>query len=1012
VRKVTLRGLRARKLRTALTALAIVLGVAMITGSSVLGATMQRAFEVVFSAAYESTDVVVSGKPVVEWSESGAPTLPQSLLTEIEAVPGVAAVAGAILDFSGNAPYAVIVDGNGETISGDPSFVIGFRPEDETFNPLRLPAGRWAAADEEVVLDASTAESAGLGVGDTVLISALTPQTPFEIVGLGRFGEVSSLGRATMAVFDLPVAQRLLQKEGRLDVVSAAAEDGVTPAELARRLQPFASGTVQVQTADERAEADREGVALFVDVITWILRGFGGVVLFVGAFVIVNTLSITVAQRTRELGTLRLIGATRGQVRRAVLLESLVIGALASALGVVAGIGLAVGLRALIAAFGIDFPRTGLVVESQTLLVAFVVGVGVTVLAGLLPAARATRISPVEAVREGAIRPRGKLARAGTVLGAVMLAGGAGLLALGLLRAGDLGVGGTLGASLGGMLLLLVGAALLVPLAVPVVARLVGAPAARLGGVPGRLARDNAIRNPGRTAATAAALMIGIALVTAVAVLGRSLKQTAVEATTSQIGSTHVLQSESAWETLPPGSAEALEGAPGVEALSAVRYDRGKVGAKEVDVSGIDPATIDGPYVFTWEQGSVESLSRLGEGGALVRSDLAEQQGLDVGDRISLLTAGGETASHIVQGVFDPPKLDSVLGHVVISQQAFDAAFPQPANAYTFLDLAPAPDVEELARRLDAYPGAVIRTTPEMVAKRQSDFDSVVALLTVLLALAVITGLLGMVNALALAVIERTREIGALRAVGMTRRQTRRMVRHEAVTTSLIGAAVGLPLGILVAWVVIKGLERFGAEFHLPVTPLVVYVVVVALAGVLAAVLPARRAARLDVLKALQYESGRGLPRPRLALGRARATQGSPRRTRPLLARRGEACLASPRFAVDPRRRSRLATPGAPRPGSARSRGRASRSSAPRAALAQRACGRTDPCDGRGASRPPRRAPRSQAACRSPTRRFLRGCHRCVSGAFRVSASWRSPRATRRSRSPRQRRRSPGALVA
>ena len=404
------------------------------------------------------------------------------------------------------------------------------------------------------------------------------------------------------------------------------------------------------------------------------------------------------------------------------------------------------------------------------------------------------------------------------------------------------------------MLLLFIGAAMLVPVAVPVIARIVGWPAARFAGIPGRLARDNTIRNPGRTASTAAALMIGIALVSAIAVVGRSLKVTAVEATESQIGSSHVLQSQSGWETLPPEAARTIAAAPGVKALSSVRYDRGKVDGKQVDVSGIDPATIDGPYRFTWKVGSRRSLAALGTIGALVRDDLAKQKNLVVGDRISLLTASGKTSSYIVRGIIAPAKLDSLLGHVVVSQKAFDATFPQPADQFTFVDLAPGADMAALSARLKVFPDAVLRTTPAMIAKRQGDIDSIVTLLTMLLLLAVITALLGMVNALALAVLERTREIGALRAVGMTRRQTRRMVRHEAVTTSLIGAAVGLPLGILVAWVVIRGLSRFGAAFHLPVTPLVIYVVVAAVAGVLAAVLPARRAARLDVLKALQYE--------------------------------------------------------------------------------------------------------------------------------------------------------------
>lgn len=854
MRRVTLRGLRARKLRTALTALAIVLGVAMITGSSVLGASMRQAFDVVFSSAYAQTDVVVSGKPVVDWSESSAPTLPGGMLARIAAVPGVARAAGAIFDLSGNSQSATVLDRDGHRISGDTAFVMGFEPKDVRFNPLQLREGRWAAADGEVVLDTGTADEHGVELGDTVRIAALAPSAPFKVVGLGRFGKVSSLGGATMAVFDLTVAQRLEQKQGRLDVISVAAADGVSPATLAERLQPFASKTVQVQTADERQAEDEEGMGLFVDILTWILRGFGGVVLFVGGFVIVNTLSITVAQRTRELGTLRLIGATRNQVRRAVVLESLVIGVLASLVGLAVGIVLAVGLRALLGSFGLSFPETSLVISTGTLVFGFLVGVIVTVVAGLLPAARATRISPVEAVRAGATRERGRLARAASMIGALLFLAGMASLAVGMLEGGALGVAGTLLASLGGMLLLFVGAGMLVPVAVPVIVRFVGWPAARLAGVPGRLARDNAIRNPGRTAATAAALMIGIALVSAIAVVGRSLKVTAVEAAESQIGSSHVLQTQTGWETLPPAAARSLARAPGVLAVSAVRYNRGKVGNKEVDVSGVDPATIDGPYRFAWKQGSPRSLAALGSNGILVRDDLTEQKDLAVGDRLELQSPAGTAREYVVRGVFAPPRLDSLLGHVVISQRAFDTSFPQPTDTFAFVDLAPGAHEAALSARLASFPDAVLRTTPAMIEKREEGVDQLVTLLTMLLVLAVITALLGMVNALALAVIERTREIGALRAVGMTRRQTRRMVRHEAVTTSLIGAAVGLPLGILVGFVVIRGLARFGAAFHLPLKPLVAYVVVAAVAGVAAAVLPARRAARLDVLKALQYE--------------------------------------------------------------------------------------------------------------------------------------------------------------
>jgi putative ABC transport system permease protein len=440
-----------------------------------------------------------------------------------------------------------------------------------------------------------------------------------------------------------------------------------------------------------------------------------------------------------------------------------VIGALASLVGVAVGVGLAVGLRALLGKFDFSFPATSLVVSRSTLLVGFAIGVVVTVFAGLLPAARATRISPVAAVREGVTRERGRMARVATVLGAVLLALGTGLLALGMLKGGDLGVAGTLASSLGGMLILFIGAAMLVPVAVPLVARFVGWPAARFAGIPGRLARDNAIRNPGRTASTAAALMIGIALVSAIAVVGRSLKISAVEATESQIAASHVLQSQTGWESLPPEAARTLVGAPGVRALSSVRYDRGKIGKKQVDVSGIDPATIDGPYRFTWKQGTSRALATLGTTGALVRDDLAKQKHLAPGDTISVESASGKTTDYVVRGIIAPAKLDSLLGHVIVTQAAFDATFPQPADEFTFVDLEPGTDTEALAARLKVFPDATLRTTPAMIAKRQGDIDSLVALLTMLLVLAVITALLGMVNALALAVIERTRDRGLAR---------------------------------------------------------------------------------------------------------------------------------------------------------------------------------------------------------------------------------------------------------
>jgi putative ABC transport system permease protein len=852
MRRVALKGIFGRKLRTALTAFSVVLGVAMVTGSFVLTDTMSKAFDSIFSSSYAETDVVVSGRSLVDWSDQGNALVSDELLRQVRELPSVEEASGSILDLNSSANTAHLIDTEGEIVTGNgnPTFGLGVDASQPQFNPLTIVEGEFADEPGEVVVDASSADRLGYQVGSPVSIEVGGPVHEFELVGVAKFGDVDTIGSATMAIFDVREAQRLLGKDG-YDTISVAGRDGVSAQRLIDEIGPLLPANAQVRTAAEQADADKKGIAEFVDFIRYALLGFGVIALFVGAFVIFNTLSITVAQRTRELATLRTLGATRGQVLRSVVLEAFVVGLVASLVGIAAGVALAKGLTALFAAANLDLPRAETVFETRTWVVALSLGTLVTLAASVVPALRATKVSAIAAVREGATAPRGRLSRYSFPIALGLVGLSAATLAFGLFLPGVSALGRVTALALG-TLVLFVGVAMVSTRLVTPLARVLGWPGAKLGGAAGRLARGNAVRMPARTAATAAALMIGIALVTFVTVVGQGLRASERDAIEQQIESDYVIVSQNGWSTLPASVGRAAAEAPGIDISSSIRRERGRVLGDGVDISGVDPRTIDDVFHFEWAAGTASALDSLGPTDAIIRESFADEYGFAEGGYFIVRTPTGKMLNLRVRAVYEASRFDSMLGSVVVSQKTFDDSFARPGDAVTLVQSSQ--PVDRLAEALGRFPDARVVSDDTFVEERVAEIDEILNLLYALLALSVIVSLFGMVNTLVLSVFERTREIGMLRAVGLTRRQTRRMIRHESVVTALIGAALGLPLGILLATAVTRALSEYDLSLSVPLGPLFVFACVAVLAGIAAAVLPARRAARLNVLQALQYE--------------------------------------------------------------------------------------------------------------------------------------------------------------
>jgi putative ABC transport system permease protein len=845
--KVALRGFGARRMRAVLTALSVALGVALIAGTYVLTDTINHSFDEIFQNANANTDVALSPEETIsgdDGASSSTPTIPASVLKRVQGVDDVAAAGGGIFS------QVVILKADGKRVGshGPPNFVSSLR--ERRFEAFSFIQGRKPAADDEAALDRATADRAGLKIGDTIKIVAAGPATPLTIVGLTEFAGQASFGGASAAVTTLAEAQRLTGKQGRFDVIEAAARPGVTPARLKQEVRAVTPSSVRVETGREDADRQSKEIRDNLSFLRTALLAFAFIALFVGAFLIFNTFSITVAQRTREFGLLRTLGAKRRQVLRSVIVEALVLGAVGSLAGLALGIALAPGLKALFKAIGADLPSNGMVVATRTIVVSVVIGVVVTLVSSLAPALRATRVPPIAALREGAVLPRGRFARFAIPFALVVTLLGAVALGIGLF--GGLSSNGALSLIGIGAAALFLGVALLTPKLVPPIAAAVGAP---LPGVVGRLARENAVRLPGRTAVTAAALMVGVALVAFASIFAAGLRASVDKAVDSALApGALIVQNTDGFAPIPRASGAAIARVDGVRAVSPVTFSRAKVGGEKVSVSAIDPGTFADAYRAKLSSGR---LGDLGARTVLVTKDYAEQRHLALGDTLRVTTPSARHLTLTVRGVTDDQ--GGLLAELTVTNDLARTAFGERDVALDFVALAPGADgkrtQQAINRLLEArFPVAEVLTAKEFKDRQAQGINQLLVLIYVLLALSVIVSLFGIVNTLVLSIHERTRELGMLRAIGASRRQVRRMVRYEAVITSLIGAIVGIALGSLLAAAVGQPLKSDGFVVSFPVGTLLTLVVLAALAGVVTAIGPARRAARLDVLRALAYE--------------------------------------------------------------------------------------------------------------------------------------------------------------
>ena len=844
--RLTLRNLFSHLGRLAMTAFAVVLGVAFVVGAFVVTDTMRSSVGGLFTDVTHGVDLTVRAVSDLDGGQMNQQRgrIPAELLDRVRAVDGVAAAEGNL------GSYAQILDKDGKPVksTGAPFLGVAWGKDDALF-PVTLDSGRKPVGPDEVAIDRGTAEDYGLGVGSTTQVLLIGGPRPVTVVGIFTFGESNSLLGARLTAFDASVAQTLFDAPGEWDDVAIALAPGADDQAVMERIRAFLPESAEVVTTRAVVDENVKSTDQLVSVFQNVLLGFAGIALFVSAFFINNTFAIVVGQRVREFGLLRGLGASPGQIRGSIAGEALIVGVVSSAIGIVAGLGVAKLLTALLGAAGLDLPATGLRLEPRTWIAALVVGVGVTLVASQAPARRAARVSPVQAMTQGLLGSDAGRARR-VLYGSVLAGSGVVLVALGLFVIHTTAL--LFGALAVGALTVFIGVAWLSPLiAVPVVSA-IGRPFARLG-TAGRLARSNAVRSPERTARTAAALMIGLALVTMVLVVGESMKRSFSAKIDQSVGADYIVSS-SGNTGMSPTIAESLRSLPEVGSASGVRLGQMKVDGKQVQALAADGKAVAQLVDIGVEQGSLDDLDR---GAVFLHHDSARDLGVGVGDHIDAQFAAGGPQSLRVAGIYGDA---TFAGNYLIDLSTL-AEYAPTNELDMFVFARSAPEVTPAAARaaiegvLSTHPETTLEDRAEYRQSQERQFDQLLLAVNGLLGLALIIALLGIANTMGLAVLERTQEIGLLRAVGMSRRQTRSMILVESLTVSLFGTMMGIVLGLGFGAAVTLALpESIVTQLAVPVPSLGALVLIAALCGALAGMLPARRAARLDVLQAIQHQ--------------------------------------------------------------------------------------------------------------------------------------------------------------
>ncbi|CAN5736132.1 ABC transporter permease [soil metagenome] len=851
--KITFKGLLSRKRRLIATSTAVVLGVAFLAATLALGDTMRSGFDGLFTEANAGTGVVVRNRTEIgadDLSDRG--TLDEALVDDIATVDGVD---NAVPVFEGTGQ---IVAADGGDLGGDgPPAVATNWIDDPELNPYRLFDGRLpeprapgASREDpyEVVIDRGSANNGELAIGDRTAVKVPEP-VDVEIVGLATFGSADSLGPSTYTAFSTEDAEALLSGPERVTSIRVSVEDGISQSELQRAVGAELPDQAEALTGAELTSEQMDGIQSdFLGMFEMILLAFAGVALLVASFSIHNTFSILVAQRTRESALLRAIGASRRQVLTSVVVEALAVGVVASGIGLAAGFGLAAGLKALMASFGIDLPVDGVILATDTVLVSVAVGVLVALLASVTPAVKASRVAPLAALQEVAV-DRTATSRLRAVAG--LLAAATGIVIT--VTATSTPDGALARAGLGA-LVTVIGAVVLGPVVARPAAAIIGAPVAMLRGQTGRLARRNAMRNPRRTAASASALMVGTAVVALFTTVGSSITASIEDTVDKNFGGDLVIMQESfSGAPIAPQATAAIDELPEVSSAVGLEQAVATVDGADVTPMATDPAKLEAIYNVDVSAGALTDVT---PGRLAVSEKYADDHDLEVGSVLPMRFADGDSTELAVAAVYE---LRDTVGDLLMSGDDWAPHATQPGNVAVLIDLADGVDETTgeaaVATVADRFGTPEVQTRNEYIDSVGGEVEEMLTFVYALLGVAILIALMGIANTLSLSIHERTRELGLLRAVGQTRRQVRSAVRWESVIVAVFGTIGGLGVGTFLGWGLIRAIaaeEGFGV-FDAPIMSLAMVLALAALAGVVAAVRPARRAG-LDILGAISSE--------------------------------------------------------------------------------------------------------------------------------------------------------------